>query len=515
MKFKLFSGGNARIPCRAGSVKRLLSWAKVLALLLLAGNSFGAVELQTLAPFDILTTSGSGPTGALVQGKDGDFYGTTSTGGQTVNGTIFKVSPSGKFSVVTQLTDAIGIASGEGLVPGADGNFFGTTMRGGAEGFGTIFKMTPKGKLTLVASFDGTNGSVPICLIQGVDGNLYGAAWQGGGIVDAYATVGHGTIFKLTPNGELTALFAFAGTNGDMPISLLEGMDGNLYGITAQGGSTYDSSGVPGFGTVFQLTTNGALTTLCEFDGTNGFQPQALVQARDGNLYGTTYWSGTNGNGSIFRLTTNGAFTTLYSFSAFSQMDQNLDGANPVGRLIQGSDGCLYGGTRNGGSNYSSFRPGLGTLYKITTNGEFFTLASLGESPSSLLSGPFPNGLIQDRKGNFFGTTSGGGTNNAGSIIKLTVASPLLAVTKHHLDNSSNSATVSGKAKAMFGGTITGVLYQLNGGAWTDASTSDSFAHWTAELTLGPGANVFRVYAVDSTGDYSRTNTLRLRPGDR
>jgi hypothetical protein len=178
--------------------------------------------------------------------------------------------------------------------------------------------------------------------------------------------------------------------------------------------------------------------------------------------------------------------------------------------LFQGKDGCLYGGTRYGGTNYISFHGGLGTFFKMTTNGAFFTLASLGQSPSSLLSGPMPNGLIQDRKGNFFGTTYNGGTNNMGSLVKLVVAPPILAITKHQRAGSSDSATVSGKAKAKLGGTITHVFYQLNDDAWTDAGTADDFAHWTAEVTLTPGVNIFRAYAVDSTGDSSRTNTLKL-----
>ena len=510
MKFTLFQRGRYGRVSGLKSIKHLLLWAEVLGLLLIAGNIFGAAELQTLMSFG--TTTGNTPTGPLIQGKDGSFYGTMSAGKTTLAGAIFKISSSGQFSPVASLTEDIGIAPGEGLALGADGNFYGTTMRGGLGNFGTIFKVTPKGKLTTFASFDGTNGWVPICLVTGVDGNFYGAAWHGGGVVDSNAPFGHGTVFKLTPSGELTALFAFAGTNGDMPMALIQGLDGNLYGMTQYGGSAYDPNGLPGYGTVFQLTTNGTLTTLCEFDGTNSSSPQALVQGNDGNLYGTTYWGGTNFNGTLFRLTTNRELTTLHEFSAFDSMDQNADGANPVGRLFQGKDGCLYGGTRNGGTNFLSFHPGLGTFYKITTNGALFTLASLGQSPSSLLSGPIPKGLIQDRKGNFLGTTYSGGTNNMGSVVKLVVAPPILAITRHqHPSSGDSTITVSGKTKAKLGGTITHVFYQLNDGGWTDAGTADDFAHWTSEVTLTPGPNVFRAYALDSTGDSSRTNILKLR----
>lgn len=510
MKFTLFQRGGAHWVTSLKPIKRLLLWAEILGLLMIAGNTFGAVELQTLMSFG--PASGHYPTGPLIKGKNGDFYGTTSTDEAPQGNGVFKINSSGKFSSVASLTEDIGIAPGEGLALGADGNFYGTATRGGPGNFGTIFKMTPNGKLTAFASFDGTNGWAPVCLITGTDGNFYGASSFGGGPGDTNAAFGHGTIFKLTPGGELTALFAFAGTNGDMPMALIQGMDGNLYGMTAHGGSMYyDTNGSTGYGTVFQLTTNGTMTTLCEFDGTNSSSPQALVQGSDGNLYGTTYWGGTNFNGTIFRLTTTGDLTTLHEFGAFDFSDQNADGAHPVGRLFQGKDGCIYGGTRSGGTNSLSLHPGLGTFFKMTTNGVFFTLASLGQSPSSLLTGPMPNGLIQDRKGNFLGTTYNGGTNNMGSVVKLVVAPPILAITKHQRAGSSDSVTVSGKTKAKLGGTITHVFYQLNDGDWTDASTTDDFAHWTADVTLTPGMNIFRVYAFDSAGDNSRTNILKLR----
>jgi uncharacterized repeat protein (TIGR03803 family) len=508
MKFKLFTGGTDRVVCHARLIKRLLPWAKILGLLLLSGNIFGAVELQTVASFDPLPiTAGHSPTGPLIQAKDGSFYGTASAGGGALGGSVFKITPSGQLSVAATTGDT-GFTPGEGLVLGGDGNFYGTTLYGGSASSGSIFKMTPKGKLSQVASFAGTNGLYPICLILGADGNFYGTAWMGGGNVDDYAPLGHGTVFKLTPTGELTAVFAFAGTNGGRPISLIQGMDGNLYGLTAYGGSAYETNAALEAGTVFQLTTNGLLTTLCEFGGDHGNSPETLMQASDGNLYGTTYGGGGN-NGSIFRLTTNGQFTALHNFSGLPN-GQNFDGANPMGRLYQGRDGCLYGGTRNGGTNLIG-ASGYGTFYKITTNGDFYTLCSVGVDSSPPFAGYRPNGLIEDRKGNFFGTTQGGGTNDSGTVVKLVVARPILAITQHLRDLSSDSATISGSARAKFGSTITGVRYQLNGSDWTDANTSDGFAHWTVQVQLSAGKNVFKVYTVDSAGDCSRTNSLKLQ----
>jgi uncharacterized repeat protein (TIGR03803 family) len=198
----------------------------------------------------------------------------------------------------------------DALVQGADGNFYGTTQLGGPQftgmfgngGQGTAFVMTPGGTLTTLVSFNGTNGYVPTALVQGADGNLYGATADGGPafVGDSFGgSGGYGTIFKLTTSGTLTTLAFFNLTNGGHPYSLMQASDGNFYG------TTYDGGVNGGNGTIFKMTADGTLTSLLAFNGTNGANPlyAPVVQDTDGSFYGTTYSGGASNRGTIFRLT--------------------------------------------------------------------------------------------------------------------------------------------------------------------------------------------------------------------
>jgi uncharacterized repeat protein (TIGR03803 family) len=188
------------------------------------------------------------------------------------------------------------------LVQGVDGSLYGTTSEGGTNSSGTVFKITTNGIFTPLYSFlGGSDGGFPYAgVIQATDGNLYGTTAGDG-------QFGNGTVFKITTNGMLTPLHSFAGgSDGSFPSAgLIQASDGNLYGTTAYGG-TYDD------GTVFQITTNGALMTLISFNGTNGANPQAvLVEGTDDNLYGVTQNGGPTDNGVIFRLTVPSLVPTL------------------------------------------------------------------------------------------------------------------------------------------------------------------------------------------------------------
>ena len=266
-----------------------------------------AQTLTTLASFDF--TDGAYPT-ALMQAADGNFYGTTVSGGAPGAGTVFKITPSGTLSTLHSFDNTDG-ASPHGLVQGSDGNFYGTTAQGGAHSQGTVFTITPSGALTTLHSFDLTDGSGPtVGLMQATDGSFYGTT-PGGGPINNNCTVlsGCGTIFKITPSGTLTTLYGFCtqpncADGYDPDAVLVQGTDGNFYGTASQGGNPICGGGMAGgCGTVFRITPSGTLTTLYSFDGTAGYAPTALVQAGNGSFYGTTAAGGTDNVGTVYSLT--------------------------------------------------------------------------------------------------------------------------------------------------------------------------------------------------------------------
>ena len=247
---------------------------------------------------------------------------------------MFKISPNGALTSLYSFTGGNdGADPDAGLVQGSDGNFYGTTYDGGTNGgYGTVFKISTNGALTSLYSFTGGNdGADPNAgLVQGSDGNFYGTTYSGG-------TNDSGTVFKISTNGALTSLYSFTdGNDGAYPYAgLVQGSDGNFYGTTDGGGTN------GGYGTVFKISTNGALTSLYSFTGGNdGAYPEAgLVQGSDGNFYGTTMRRYGYGHGTVFKISTNGALTSLYSFTGGN------DGASPQAGLVQGSDGNFYGTT--------------------------------------------------------------------------------------------------------------------------------------------------------------------------
>jgi uncharacterized repeat protein (TIGR03803 family) len=311
------------------------------------------------------------------------------------------------FTTLLSFDAAVGAPPFAELIQATDGNLYGTTNNNGANGGGTVFKITPSGTLTTLYSFCVlvlcADGEGPYAgLVQATNGNFYGTTYVGG------ANIFDGTVFEITPSGALTTLHSFNGTDGDQPSgTLIQATDGNFYGTTAIGGAN------GGYGTVFKITPAGTLTTLHSFDRTDGEQPYgALVQATNGILYGTTSLGGANGSGTVFKITTGGALTTLYNFCAQSNC---VDGESPVAGLVQATNGYFYGTTYTGGA--SSF----GTIFKITSTGTLTTLHSFdaidGENPKA--------GLVQGSDGNFYGTTYLGGLGNGGTVFKITLADTL------------------------------------------------------------------------------------------
>jgi len=285
-------------------------------------------------------SDGALPWAGLVQGSDGLLYGTTERGGTNSEfGTVFKIATTGEFTVLHNFEGSDGSFPRAALVQGRDGNYYGTTAAGGANGDnGTVFRITTNGVLDSLFSFNGTNGSRPLAgLIQSSDGNFYGTTSAGGPDYNGTPATGNGAVFRITGDGTLASLFFFHGTNGSDPEACLaEGSDGAFYGTTQAGGANGDN------GTVFKITAAGVLTTLYSFGGADGNYPVAgLAAGSDGDFYGTTAGDNITTFGTVFRLTPR--LTTLFSFDG-------TNGASPVAGLTLGMDGNLYGTTFEGGS---------------------------------------------------------------------------------------------------------------------------------------------------------------------
>jgi len=357
---------------------------------------------------------GGNPQAGLVPGNDGNFYGTTTGGGIKGSGTVFKLGTNGSLITLYSFTNGNdGGTPRDGLALGGDGNFYGMTTGGGLNGAGTVFQISSNGALNTLYSFpDGGGNQDPAGrLVQGADGYFYGENPNGGG---------YGTVFKIGTNGATTTLHTFNGTDGYWPRGgLVQAGDGYLYGTTTGWvGSTGDRNG-----SIFRISTNGTFTTMHYFTFTGGYYPNGLLQGSDGNFYGTTFHNGNNqGFGTVFKFTSDGTLTPLYTFGSITDGHGDpLDGSNPMAGLVQGTDGNLYGTTLFGGMThgYGTFggsgRYGAGSVFQISTNGGLNTLYSFGSSD-----GANPNGLVQGSDGNFYGTASGGGAIGFGDVFKIT-----------------------------------------------------------------------------------------------
>ena len=384
----------------------------------------------TLTSFNGL--NGSNPQAGLVVGSDSNFYGTTYQGGASNFGTVFKVTPAGVLTTLVSFNLTIGTNPRAGLVVGSDGNFYGTTQNNGASIYGTVFRMTPAGVLTTLVNFNYTNGANPYAgLVIGSDGNFYGTTYSGG-------ASGSGTVFKMTPAGVLTTLMSFNTTNGRYPYAgLVSGSDGNFYGTTSEGGTS-------GGGTVFKMTSAGVLTTVVNFTPIFGMSPRSgVVEGSDGNFYGAIYGFTDGDYGKLYKVTTSGVLTTLVSF------DYSTKGAKPLGGLVAGSDGQFYGTTSVGGAG------GNGIVFKVTNAGVLTPLMSFkylnGNSPYA--------GLTAGSDGNFYGTTSQAGPSSAGTVFRVTPTGVLTTVVS--LDYSTKggyprAGLVAGSDGNFYGTTYSG-----------------------------------------------------------
>jgi len=343
---------------------------------------------QTPELLHSFTNTDGNPNAPLAEGQDGALYGTTLAG----NGTVFRITGSGEFTVVGNFNRTNGRnPEGSGLTLAPDLNFYSTTYYGGSGDIGVLFRISTNGALTKLIDFTGDNGFHPTSggITLGNDGDLYGLTFTfdnlnyfgtaykitTGGALTVLARFtnssfplipyGHltltpdgnfygatlGRIFRMTPGGVVTTV-----TNVPMKISisgLTLGNDGLLYGLAPETDASHS-------GAIFRVDTNGAFAVLTNFTGPNGQLPSSrMTLAADGSFYGTTIHGGAYGEGTIFHATPEGELTTLFSFSR-----TNEAGWGAYGGLILASDGWLYGTTMFGGNG------GGGVIYRLLVDSD-------------------------------------------------------------------------------------------------------------------------------------------------
>lgn len=379
---------------------------KILSILaLFCGATVVASSAQTLTTIGHFgSTTGDNPlTGSLIQGTDGNFYGTNWGGGNFGAGTIYRVTPSGTVSLVyafckVQFVCADG-ATPVAVMQAANGNLYGTTSFGGAYDGGTAFEISKSGTFTSLYSFPNNSGA-GLPLVQGPNGNIYGSQQN--------------TIFQITPAGVLTTLVTLP--TGVDASQLVLANDGKFYGTTGAGGIYRD-------GFFFSLTPAGKVTSLYSFNSATDGAGRTLTLGTDGNFYGTAQFDGPNYGGTVFKITPTGQFTLLHIFGSCA-ITNCSDGMWPTGALVQGTDGNFYGSTPLGGTGGVNFcNSYCGTAFQITPSGTLTTLYDFcSQSNCSDGSSPY-QGMVQGTDGNFYGATYTGGFGIAsgGTIYRISM----------------------------------------------------------------------------------------------
>ncbi|MGO8795842.1 MAG: choice-of-anchor tandem repeat GloVer-containing protein [Candidatus Sulfotelmatobacter sp.] len=312
--------------------------------------------------------------------------------------------------------------------------------------------------VTYPVVFNGTNGDQPSTVIQATDGNFYGTSTFGN-------TSENGNLFKMTPAGEISTLYNFCAkphcSDGAWPETPpILGSDGNLYGVTSAGGS--DLNNGAGWGTVYKITLDGQFTilhTFCTVDPClDGQSPVGLIQAANGNLYGSAYGGGQFNAGTLFEITPAGVFSVVHAFCSLANC---ADGKWPQFAPVQGSDGNLYGTTSDGGS------AGAGVLYDLTTSGRFNIVHTFLCRYTACPRGGEPIAVVQDSEGNLFGVTQFGGTAGEGTLFEITSTREYLNLYDFTYGNESfPRAGLTLASDGNFYGTTSGIsgngtIYQL------------------------------------------------------
>lgn len=383
--------------------------AVLVSLFCLATTLASSAQIFTdLVSFD--GADGNQPVASVIQGNDGNLYGTTKFGGAYGGGSVFRMTPAGEVTTLYSFC-SVTINCGDGewpyapLVQAANGYFYGVTYGGGNcyDYCGTVFVVTPAGAFRTLYKFcaqaNCPDGNTPFGgLVQGTDGNLYGTTLAGG-------TNAGGTIFVITPSGKFKTLYNFCSqpncTDGSGPSSaMVLATNGSFYGTTLFGGTG---------ATIFKINSAGKFTSLYGLP-VESASPNGLIQASNGNFYGTAYSGGSLGT--VFEFTYGGRYTTLYNFCSVRYC---TDGSNPSAALVEGSDGNFYGTTLLGG------KEGPGTVFQITPKGKLTTIHDFCSS-GSCADGSFPyGGLVQATNGTFYGTASAAGEFGDGTVYSISM----------------------------------------------------------------------------------------------
>jgi uncharacterized repeat protein (TIGR03803 family) len=453
-----------------------------LATLVLIGCAMlsSASAAQTVADLHSFTSNGNSQYPDYVtpaQGRDGRLYGTT-TG---LNyGSIFRLQTTGGEADLFAFDGTDGYGPRAGVTLGTDGNFYGTEEFGGSAGYGVLFKVTPSGTFTALHEFSGeSDGGYPHAApTEASDGNFYGTTENGAGFMGA-------TVYKYAPSGSgtFTTIYEFSeATDYGILAPLIQGSNGNLYGTAYYGSNNC--------GAIFELTTAGTLVTQYNFTCEGGTNPAApLLQASDGNFYGTTYTGSGNSGGMVFKMTPRGQVTALHNFTT-----DGPEGWEPAGGLVQGTDGNLYGSTRQGGSSGD-----IGTLFQITTSGAYTELYSFPESV-----GEYPSGaLLQHTDGMFYGTAYLGGAYDYGAVYSLDMGLGPFVTFVRPTSAAGGTVQILGQG---FTGTTAVTFNGVQATAFTVVSDTYMTAIVPSGATTGP-------VAVTTTGGTLTSNvSLRVKP---
>jgi uncharacterized repeat protein (TIGR03803 family) len=373
---------------------------------------------------------GAGPN-ALMMGANGVMYGTTQGGGNHCEsggcGTVYSIDSSGNETILYRFTEGNdGADPVAPLIQDAAGNLYGSTLGDGfLDAPSTVFKVDANGNETTLYAF--TSGDTGCCqdspLAIDKAGNLYGMSPYSGDYSCGYEELGCGSLYRLTQAGKITVLHTFTGADGiDPEGGLVVDVDGSLYGTAINGGilTCYTPGGqryriTQGCGTIYKLDSKGKFTVLYEFTGgADGSAPLGLIQDAKGNLYGIAAYGGNSkppcledayGCGTIFKVDPQGKFSVLYRFTvAISQPDFN-------NHLLLSPQGNLYGSNGIGGANNTGF------IFEVSPSG--FSIVASFPSDVNREWGIFPQGVVMDSSGNFYGTMQADGADLEGTVFKV------------------------------------------------------------------------------------------------